>query len=457
MTADLRPAYLSGGFAPVPDEADAVDLDVSGHLPAELAGRYLRNGPNPLPGTDPGHNFAGQGMLHGVRIVDGRATWYRNRWVRTPLADGARPDRTDPLSALTCTTANTSVIHHAGRILTLVENGVPWEVTEDLDTVGPWDFHGKLRTAMTAHPKVDPATGDLYLFGVGLQPPHLTFHHVTAAGDLVRSTPITVPRPTMMHDFAITENHVVWLDLPVVFDQGLRSRPGIPFRWSDAHGARIGVMPRDGGDADVRWIDVEPGYAFHVANAKEAAPGRIVVEAVRYTPATFDRIWTGLGGVSSPSAVVAGSGANLYRWTLDVAAGTAGEEAVDDLDVEFPTINDDRTGLASDTVYAVTAPLMIDDRNKPAIIKYDTVRGTRDTWVFDPSWIPGEAEFVPARGATREDDGWLLSIVAHRTADAASLVVLDASDVAAGPVATVHLPRRVPLGFHGGWIPDAGR
>ncbi|MCS7478711.1 carotenoid oxygenase family protein [Umezawaea endophytica] len=454
MTADVAPAYFSDEFAPVPDEVEALDLEVTGRLPDELAGRYLRNGPNPLPGTDPGHNFLGQGMLHGVRLVDGRAKWYRNRWVHTPLMDGVRPDHTDRLSALTCTTSNTSVLHHAGKILSLVENGLPWEVTADLDTVGPVDFGGKLRTAMTAHPKVDPLTGDLYLFGVGLRPPFLTFHHVTAAGDLVRSTEITVPGPTMMHDFAITRNHVVWLDLPVVFDPDLRTRPGMPFRWSDEYGARIGIMPRDGRDADVKWIDVEPGYAFHVANAKETTPGRIVVEGVRYTPSTFDRIWTGLGGEPSRSLAMTGSGANLYRWTLDVATGTVSEGAVDDLDIEFPTINDNRTGLTSDLVYAVTAPLLVDENNKPAIIKYDTANDTRDQWLLDPSWLPGEAEFVPAAGATREDDGWLLSITTHKSADAAALVVLAADNVSAGPVATVHLPRRVPLGFHGNWIQD---
>ncbi|HWO69116.1 MAG TPA: carotenoid oxygenase family protein, partial [Umezawaea sp.] len=263
--------------------------------------------------------------------------------------------------------------------------------------------------------------------------------------------------PTMMHDFAITENHVVWLDLPVVFDRDLTTRPGMPFRWSDGYGARIGVMPRDGGDADVKWIDVEPGYAFHLANAKETASGRIVVEGVRYTPSTFDRIWTGLGGEPARSPAMTGSGANLYRWTIDVAAGTVTEGAVDDLDVEFPTINDNHTGLAGDLVYAVTAPLLTDDRNKPAIIKYDTTNGTRDPWLLDPAWLPGEAEFVPAAGATREDDGWLLSITTHRSADAAALVVLAADNVSAGPVATVHLPRRVPLGFHGNWIRDADR
>jgi carotenoid cleavage dioxygenase-like enzyme len=458
MTATSQPYYLTGEMAPVPDEIEAFDLPVTGELPSELSGRYFRNGSNPLPGTDPGHNFAGQGMVHGVRLSGGRAQWYRNRWVRTPLMDGERFDRSDRTSAFTRNTSNTSVIHHAGKILSLVENGFPWEITPELDSVGPWDFHGGLTTAMTAHPKVDPATGDLYLFGCASRPPYLTFHHVSAAGELVRSAEITVPGPTMMHDFAITRNHVLWLDLPVVFDLELTSRPGLPFRWSDTYGARIGVMPREGGNADVRWIDVEPGYAFHVANAHETPSGHLVLDAVTYDAASFNHVWADLGGLNTLSrtpARAAVGGGNLYRWTLDTAAGTVREDRLDDLAVEFPTINDERTGHGSELVYTVSAPVLIDERNKPAIIKYDTVRGGRDVYVFGEDWVPGEAEFVPASGGTREDDGWLLSIVTHKSANTANLVVLDAGNVSAGPVATVELPRRVPLGFHGNWIPDS--
>ncbi|MTD57617.1 carotenoid oxygenase family protein [Amycolatopsis pithecellobii] len=456
MTTTERPGYLSGAMAPVPDEIDAADLRVTGTLPSELSGRYFRNGSNPLPGTDPGHNFTGQGMLHGVRIRDGRAQWYRNRWVHTPLMDGKPFDRSDPASGHLHNTSNTSVIHHGGKILSLVENGFPWEISEELESVGPWDFHGKLKTAMTAHPKLDPATGDLYIFGVSPRPPFVTFHHIDATGELLRSVPITVPGYTMMHDFAITPNYVLWLDLPVVFDRELTVRPGMPFRWSDTYGARIGVMPRGGGDADVKWIEVEPGYAFHVANARETASGKLVLDAVQYDPASFNRIWADLGGTSTlrEALTTAVGGGRLHRWIVDVATGTATEERLDDLAIEFPTINENRIGEGSESVYAVSAPLLIGDRLQPSIIKYDTKNGGRSTYTFEHGWVPGEAEFVPALGGTREDDGWLISIVSHETRNAANLVVLDAGDVAAGPVATVELPRRVPLGFHGEWIPD---
>ncbi|HEX7303103.1 carotenoid oxygenase family protein [Lentzea sp.] len=457
MTTVDRPAYFDGFMAPVPDEIDAVELEVTGTLPPELTGRYFRNGANPLPGTDPGHNFAGVGMLHGVRLENGRAGWYRNRWVRTPMLDGVPPDRENPTApdgVLRNNTSNTSVLHHNGRIFSLVENGFPIEMTDGLDTVGPFDFGGRLKTAMTAHPKVDPKTGELHFFGYGLRPPFVTYYVATADSEIVHSAEIEVPAPTMMHDFAITEHHVVWLDLPVVFDMELTREPGLPYRWSDRYRPRIGVMPRHGRNADVRWFDVDPGYAFHVGNAFEDEQGRVVIDAVTYDEEGFGLVWSGLGGYADLSNALAHTptlGGSLYRWTLDLRDGSVREGALDDLPVEFPTVNDDHAGLGHRYVYAVSTPLLVDSI-EPSIIKYDTTTGERQQHVLAGHWNPGEAEFVPAADDAGEDSGWLLSIVSSE--NAAELLVLDASDVTAGPVASVTLPRQVPAGFHGAWIAD---
>lgn len=429
------PDYLTGLLAPVPDEIGAVDLPVTGKLPPELTGRYFRNGPNPLPGEDPGHWFVGHGMIHGVRLRDGRAEWYRNRWVRTRKLEGApyvRPDGVD----LTAVPANTSVIRHAGRILALVENGLPYHITPELDTVGPYDFDGRLTTAMTAHPKQDPVTGELHSFGYGYVRPYLTYHRVSADGALVETREIDVPGPTMVHDFAITEHHVLWLDLPVVFDMSLLGR-GMPYRWDDAYGARLGVMPRAGGAP--RWFDIEPCYVFHVGNAYEDADGRITLDAVRYERDAFTAAWTRMRGASR--LAVAPGGASLHRWRIDPATGTLREEQLDDRRVEFPSLNQDRVGRAGRYLYAVT---------REAIVKYDVVTG--GSHVRDLGKVPGEAEFVPAPGATAEDAGWLLSIVTDRTGDSSELLVLDATDLEF--VASVRLPRRVPAGFHGCWLAD---
>ncbi|GII80712.1 carotenoid cleavage dioxygenase [Sphaerisporangium rufum] len=429
-----QPAYLTGALAPVPDEIDATALAVTGELPAALTGRYFRNGPNPKPGDDPGHWFAGAGMIHGVRLRDGRAEWYRNRWVRTrAFTEDARHVDEHGTVDRTAVPANTHVIRHAGTIFALVENGFPYQMTPELDTVGSCDFGGRLTTAMTAHPKEDPATGELHFFGYGFTAPYLTYHRLSAAGELVESRPIDVPGPTMVHDFAVTENHVIWLDLPVVFDMDLVGQ-GMPYRWDDSYGARLGVMDRAG---RVTWFDVDPCYVFHTGNAWEDPAGRIVLDAVRYSPEAFTGIWTRIAGAADP--VTRTGGAVLHRWILDPASGAVKEEQLDDRTVEFPTLDDRRLGRAGRYLYTV---------GRSELVKYDTVTGAAH--VRELGARPGEAVFVPAPGARGEDEGWLLSIVTHQ--DAAELLVLDAGGL--DTVASVHLPRRVPAGFHGSWLPD---
>lgn len=454
-TTAARPLYLDGHLAPVPDETEAFDLPVTGALPPELAGRYIRNGPNPLPGEYRGHWFTGHGMLHGVRIRRGRAEWYRNRWVRTRLLDGAPGIDADGARDWSVNPANTHLIEHGGRLLALCEGGLPYEITPELDTVGPDDFAGRLGTAMTAHPKLDPVTGELHFFGYGAQPPYLTYHRLAGTGVLDTSVEIQVPGPTMMHDFAITERYVVWLDLPVTFQRSLVGA-GMPYRWDDGYGARLGVMAKGGGT--VRWFDIEPCYVFHVGNAREDAEGRVVLDAVRYDRAAWDRGWSLIGGAASdpgradsPAARAASAGVStLYRWTLDPASGTVRESGLDDRGVEFPTLNDARVGRENRYLYAVAEYDLLAPTS--AVVKYDTVGGSAQTHDLGAGRVAGEAVFVPAHDARAEDEGWLLSVVTNRTGS--DLLVLDATDVAAAPVASVRLPRRVPAGFHGSWISD---
>ncbi|MCE7005024.1 carotenoid oxygenase family protein [Kibdelosporangium philippinense] len=428
------PAYLEGLLAPVADEIEAVSLPVTGELPAELTGRYFRNGPNPLPGQDPGHWFGGDGMIHGVRIRDGHADWYRNRWVKTAKLAGAQY-LTDNGLDRTAVNANTNVIRHAGKIFALVESGFPYEMTPELDTVGPCDFGGRLTTAMTAHPKEDPVTGDLHFFGYGFMPPYVTYHRLSATGELVESRDIDVPGATMMHDFSITENYVIWLDLPLAFDFELVGK-GMPYQWSDSYGARIGVMPKGG---EVQWFDVDPCYVFHVGNAYEDQ-GRIVLDAVRYSRGKFTELWGQISGETNPAASAVGSG--LYRWILDPATGKVVEELRDDRDIEFPSFNEEHLGRPSKFLYTVT---------DNAIVKYDTDTGR--SHVNDLGKSPGEAEFVRKQDAKSEDEGWLMSIVTEQDGGGSELLVLDAQTL--GFTASITLPRRVPAGFHGNWLPDA--
>ncbi len=432
------PFFLTGNYAPVAAEVDATDLPVTGTIPVELAGQFVRNGPNPSTGSS-AHWFLGDGMLHGVDLRDGKARRYRNRYVRTRQLSGegtfvdenGRVDRT-------VGPANTHVVGHAGRILALVESGFPYEVTAGLDTVGPFDFDGRLTTAMTAHPKLDPTTGELHFFGYGFTPPYLTYHVADAAGTLVHSEEISVPAPTMMHDFNLTEQHVVFMDLPVVFDLDLAVQGTFPFRWDDQAGARLGILPRRGRDTDVRWLDIEPCYVFHPLNAYDD-DGRLVVDVMRYP-----RLWARSQDEFDP--------AYPTRWTLDPGVGTVKEEQLDDRAVEFPRVDPRRVGRRHRFGYALETVDGIGGAHMK-LVKYDLDRGGAVEHDFGAGREPGEPVFVPRHADADEDDGWVMTYVYDAARDTSDFVILAAPDFGAPPVATVPLPQRVPFGFHGSWIP----
>jgi carotenoid cleavage dioxygenase-like enzyme len=442
------PPYIDGHFAPVADETTATDLEVVGELPLELSGHYLRNGHNPKPGVTPSHWFKGSGMLHGVRLDAGRARWYRNRWVRTPALEGAELIREDGSLDLTASVAGTHIIEHAGRLLALQEANLPFEVTHELDTVGPYDFDGTLTSAMTAHPKTDPVTGDLHLFSYSPFPPYLTYLVADADGRIVRSTVVEGAAPTLMHDFAITRTKVVFLDLPVVFDPAETS--GIPYRWHDDHPARVGVLDRHDPGAAPTWIPVEAMALLHTTNAYDNPDGTVTLEGPRYDRAAWETSWKWwIGAPGYPTAPV--TGATAHRWTLDPSTSRAAETPLDDLVAEFPTVNEDRLGSPTDFSYAVAFPGS--GLEEHAIVKLDTRTGERVLSLQGPRRHVGEAVFVGRPNPRTEDDGWLLTIVSDLGANSSELLVLDARDL--HQQAAVRLPRRVPSGIHGSWIPDA--
>jgi carotenoid cleavage dioxygenase-like enzyme len=436
---ETKPFYLEGNYAPVARELIAENLEIHGAIPPELTGRYLRNGPNPQAGSS-AHWFFGDGMVHGVELERGRVHWYRNRWVQTrSLREGALLISETGEVDRTVGVANTHVIGHAGRIFALVESSYPTELSPDLETIGVCDFDGKLRTAMTAHPKRCPRTGELHFFGYGFMPPYLTYHVLDASGRLVRSEEIAVPGPTMMHDFAITDRSVIFMDLPICFDLERALRGTMPYAWSDDYGARVGVMPRKGKSADVRWYEIEPCYVFHPMNAYEDDEGRTVVDVARY-----DSLWRDTDQRFDA--------AKLHRWVLDPRTGRADEIALDDRAIEFPRIDERLGGSGNRYGYAVMNPGGGVNQPPTALVKYDLETGSSVEHEFGRGRVPGEGVFVPAGDAAGEDEGWVLTYVYDAAENSSDFVVLDAQSFAAPPVATVRLPQRVPYGFHGSWI-----
>jgi carotenoid cleavage dioxygenase len=420
--------WLSGNYAPVTEEVTAFDLPVTGTIPEGLDGRYVRNGPNPRGVEDPAthHWFLGDGMLHGVRLRDGRAEWYRNRWV----ADGAGGP-------------NTHVISQAGRTWALVESGpVPVEVSDELEPTGTTAFDGTLRDGYTAHTKRDPRTGELhavsYFWGWGDQ---LHYSVVGTDGLVRREIEIPVPGQPMVHDCAITEDHVVLLDLPVTFDLDQAMAGGkLPYGWDPDYGARVGLLPFEAEADAVQWFDVELGYVFHSLNAYVDTDGTVVLDVVRHEK-VFDRERTG------PTE----GAPRLERWTLDPATGRAAARVVDgDITIEMPRHDERLLGRRHRYGYAIAS---WETGEHGAGSKYDLQTDTVERRSFGPGRITDEMTFVPRSPDAGEDEGWLLSYVYDQAEDATDLVILAADDFTGDPVATVRLPQRVPFGFHGNWMP----
>jgi len=434
-TETYGPAFhLAGNYLPVTEERTDIDLPVTGELPPELCGSFLRNGPNPL--TPSPHWFFGAGMIHAVGLGGGQAQWYRNRWVRTASFTGdARYRDAEGRRNFTASNANTHVIRHAGKILALVEGSFPYEVTGELDTVGAWDFDGRLTSAMTAHPKMCSTTGEMHFFGYDQRPPYLTYHVADADGRLVTSRPVEVPGSTMMHDCNLTERFVVFMDLPVVFDLPTATAgTGFPYRYDVSYGARLGVLRRDDPRGAVRWFEIEPCYVFHALNAYDDG----------------DVITIDVARIAAPSVDEPGD-ALLWRWAIDLRSGTVTEAQLDDRPGEFPRVDDRLTGKAARHGWVTTMPDPSDHQASGAITVYDLVCRTSARHQFTGGRVPSEAAFAPADDVPG-GPGWLLAYVYDPWRDASDLVVLDAGRPEDEPVAVVELPVRVPYGFHGSWL-----
>jgi carotenoid cleavage oxygenase len=499
-TAAPANPYLDDFLAPVSAEVTATDLAVTGHVPEFLDGRYLRNGPNPAAEVDPAtyHWFSGDGMVHGVALSDGQARWYRNRWVRSSSVCATLgepvPSRLDPRAGMLSLGANTNVLSHGGRTLALVEGGIAnYELTDELDTVGTCDFDGTLPGGYTAHPHRDPRTGELhavsYSFARGRT---VQYSVIDARGRARRTVDIEVGGSPMMHDFSLTDKYVVFYDLPVTFDPlqvvpanvpswlGLPARLALqsligrvrvpspisammnrspkhsdrmPYAWNSRYPARIGVMPREGTNSDVRWFDIEPCYVYHPLNAySEVRNGCevLVLDVVRHQR-MFDRDRRG-PGESRPT---------LDRWTINLATGAVSSECRDDRNQEFPRINETRLGGRHRFGYTVGIDGGFLDPGRTqmstSLYKHDYATGSSTVAPLDPELLIGEMSFVPRPTADSqdagEDDGILIGYGYHRGRDEGQLVLLDAQTCES--VATVHLPQRVPMGFHGNWSPRA--
>lgn len=438
--SETIPIHLRGNGRPVSKENTLEELTVTGSIPEELDGRYMRTGSNPFTGTS-AHPFLGDGMIHAIQLQAGKALWYRNRFVQTPFLEDPSLNIMDPsvVTNYAASKANTHIIGHAGKFLALEEGHFPYQVDGELNTVGPTDFNGVLKGSFTAHPKICPITGEMLAFGYSPLPPYLRYLRVSASGELVQTEEISVGGPTMMHDFNITKNYIIFMDLPAVFDLQMAMRGELPIRWDDDYPARLGVMPRNGNDAQVIWYDINPCYVFHPMNAYEE-DDKIILDVARYS-----HIWRE-SNMDFPSP-------NLWRWIIDTKQKSVAETQLDDRAAEFPRVADRLIGQEYRYGYMMSQSGSQESASlSSALLKYDNVKGSRTQIELGTGRTAGEPVFVPSYKNTQEDDGYLMTYVYDAHSDQSQFVIFDAASMDSTPIASIDLPR-VPDGFHGSWIP----
>jgi carotenoid cleavage dioxygenase len=391
----------------------------------------------------------GDGMVHGVRISGGKALWYRNRWIRScavseALGEPPVPGPHEPPFDI----VNTNVLGHAGATWALVEaGGCPVQIDQELNTIAYDPWGGTLKGgSFSAHPHRDPKTGELH--AVCYSAKTLTeIRHVVVdpRGKVRREEPIVVQHGPSIHDCMITEHYVVILDMPVTFSmKAYLGGQGFPYRWNPKHRPRVGLLAKDGRGTDTIWCDIDPCYVFHACNAYDNPDGTVTLDVCAH-PTVFTDDARGPESTSIP----------FERWTIDPVARHVSRAVVDPDPQEFPRFNEELTGQPYRFGYTLALPRTGNDHahpNEARLFKHDLATGTRQVHDFGAGRVASEFAFVPAPGALAEDHGWLMGYVIAPADQTSELVIIDARDFEGPPQATIHIPHRIPPGFHGNWI-----
>ncbi|HEX3886633.1 MAG TPA: carotenoid oxygenase family protein [Phenylobacterium sp.] len=452
--------YLAGNFAPVRSEDD-FDLKVTGEIPAGLRGALFRTGPNPqFEPRDPEHYhwFGGDGMVHGFYVEDGKVR-YRNRYVRTPkwelehehgralFGSMGNPMTADPLTVGNeGGVANTNILFHAGKLLALEEAHPPFEM--DLAGLGSRGYARAYKGNVTAHPKIDPRTGEMVWFAYGVGAPlsaGMSYGVTAADGAVVRRDDFQAPFAAMVHDFMVTQNHVLFPILPLTASLQ-RAMTGLPaFAWEPDKGAQVGVMRRDGEVSSIRWFNAPACYVFHPLNSWEEGD-KLYCDVMRYNVAP---LFPKADGSPGEKAV-----ARLVRWTFDLSAASNAiqEQALDDLDGEFPRVDPRFETLKHRHGWYAADPTGQAGVRLNAIAHLDLSTGKRQLHALDAGDATSEPVFVPRSPDAAEGDGWIVAVIYRAAENRSDFAVFEAQDVARGPIAVAEMPRRVPFGFHGNWV-----
>ncbi|MGH8462269.1 MAG: carotenoid oxygenase family protein [Stenotrophobium sp.] len=465
--------YLNGAWAPIFEEWDADDLDVIGKIPADLDGVYLRNTENPVQRPlGRYHPFDGDGMLHSIAFRDGKAS-YRNRFIRTSgfIAEqqagralwsgiAEMPPRSERpgcgAQGFLKDASSTDVTVHAGRALTsFYQCGELYQLDPlTLEQLGPARWDGATPAwfppeGVSAHSKVDEATGELLFFNYSRQAPYMHYGVVGADRKLKHYVPIPLPGPRLPHDMAFTPNYSILNDCPLFWDETLFERKIFAARMHDLP-TRFAIIPRHGQSSKTRWFEASPTYVLHWTNAFESGD-EIVLDGYRQ----LDPMPPPLPGAPRAYAHlmaytdIHSMKPQLWRWRFNLKTGQTHEAALDERYCEFGMINAHYAGQPYRYVYsALGAHGMF---LFTGLRKHDLVHGVSMDADFGEGIFGSEAPFAPRIGAESEDDGYLLSFVTDMNRDCSECWIFAAQDLQAGPVARVRLPLRIPSGTHSCW------
>jgi carotenoid cleavage dioxygenase-like enzyme len=454
---------LNGYYLPFHAEMDAPDLIIEGALPAGLAGTFYRNGPDPqfpIHPQDRYHVFDGDGMIFAISIGGGKAA-LKNRWVRTPKFNAERaagkrlfgvfgnPRFNEPeANMMDYSTANTHIWPHGDKLYALMEGCPPIAMDpHSLETLGSETFGGATAGPFTAHPKTCPDTGDMHAFGYSAKGPGSTavrYNIIDAQGRPKHTTFLDQPYASMMHDFMMTDNYVIFPCLPVVIDLA-RAMAGKPVAaWETGRPSAFGIMPKGGTAADLRWVESDAKFMFHSANAFERGD-EIVIDVAGAARAPLMPDIDGNLPTHDESRFA------MRRWVIGKSGVT--QETIDPLDVQFPRIDDRRQGRAYRAIYAngTARPTAGRVDGFDMLVRIDPETATRDSFDAGDGAYLGEPVFVA--DGSGESDGWLLSLKWDSQRNESALLVMNAGHLADGPVATIRMPARVPGGFHCHWRP----